>query len=1260
MKLLFSFIIFLNAFKIFFQIENENISYFNYNSEVIKIYNSINNFASNSEDCNKKYLYPFIPELNKVNYSEFLNCIMNCSIYNISNLEYELNFLKQLWPIVERYEIHDDNIILIRKILNDSLNSGIIDDFYIFIKNNTSILNYTFEIIIETEKKTQDIGIIYEALSKIFNIDGIYDLLSRFYNQSREDFLSLIGIIANNSEEINSIYSILIEYFKDYDAEILQLFFDIIKNYPDENAIIIVLGNFFKTHKEIYKKLIEVIDKPEIVNFFSSLITTSDPYLMVIKDLIFKKNDPEITNLLLSVINKDSLVDLLTNIIINIRNENFLENNVGEFFSELVSMNSSYVDLISNLIFDLGIKINENNDLSIMTLSQVQESLEKFIKKFDFNKYNISEECRELFFFTFFDYREQDKDFFYLYFQKFLLDSSRNKGNLLTFDNCLNIGNFSTTYKNYIIYPAFIMEIINYPDLKLKTKNTSFYSKSEYIISACLPIGFKTKEDEEKLRPVCSEEDHEIIFNNLVSILDNADKSNVSVLYLYKNNVDLKPIEIIYGILAIIFLLLPVIINIVLIICKNVIIRKQKSKNLINELIIEEEKRKNTKMNKRGIIKADKNETNKRIIFPNWYLYLKEIFDIVKNGKELFNFSLNNTNYNNINGITYIKGLIGFAIILTIFGQTFIAIINLPAKVFVLYEFYGIMKSFFYPLLLFGYKYCPRILFSCSGYTLIYKFLCYIEQEESFCLPKFIFLQSYKYILLILVLVFFKYILYYPVILFQQGKRPIFEIFHYYLRDETDFFQRFFSFLFLHEDDVNGIKQHFIIYFYIPINEIFFFIFGTLLIFFGYKFKLRLDLIILILILICYCVRIIVFLLFLSPVEELLTTINYLFIDYGLIMVIPLFNLNAFLIGMYFGLINYSIQKGITELERKTSYNNILLQMSEAKIPEDNEEKKFMEKPSPNFKYELENRFKKFSINDSAIDEEKIDNKKHISKSLYTKGTVKNKLKFLREKDVNDINIKNNDKLEEYIGEEKDMNKPKKIEYSEKIKQMPFLITPIKFTNFHRKNKSKCFLNFFIIIAILLLLILIIKEVILTLIYIKPEYNNKNPDGSSIVKELSFEGLISNPFLNFIHLIDIEIVVFIVQWITFILYFKEFEIIRSFINHIYWSFFIKSYFSFTLVSAPIILFILYEDETVIKLGIFTTIIFTLINIICIIIVMIIFYSLYELPFKKAFKFLLKGKEILNIEEDEDEEEGEEEKEKDDDDEDEECFKDDDY
>ena len=240
----------------------------------------------------------------------------------------------------------------------------------------------------------------------------------------------------------------------------------------------------------------------------------------------------------------------------------------------------------------------------------------------------------------------------------------------------------------------------------------------------------------------------------------------------------------------------------------------------------------------------------------------------------MFN-SLNITNYNNVNGLTYIKGMIGISIILTIFGQTYIALVNLPMREYGIWDFHEIISDFLYIIIFIGYRYSPRLLFSCSGYTLVYKYLCYIEQEQGYYFLKFVFLQSYKYILLFIVLIIFRYSMYYINIMLRQEKRPVWEVFKYFIDKEDNFFRRLFTFLFQIRENGKEMKQNLILYFYIPINEIFFFLFGTILISLGYKYKLRIDLIILILFFLIYAGKIIIYLFYWYPKYNYLTTIDY-------------------------------------------------------------------------------------------------------------------------------------------------------------------------------------------------------------------------------------------------------------------------------------------------------------------------------------------------------------------------------------------------
>ena len=147
--------------------------------------------------------------------------------------------------------------------------------------------------------------------------------------------------------------------------------------------------------------------------------------------------------------------------------------------------------------------------------------------------------------------------------------------------------------------------------------------------------------------------------------------------------------------------------------------------------------------------------------------------------------------------------------------------------------------------------------------------------------------------------------------------------------------------------------------------------------------------------------------------------------------------------------------------------------------------------------------------------------------------------------------------------------------------------------------------------------------------------------GKKRVEELSFTKVIPEISLNILFLLDIEVAIFVIQWINFILYFKEVGIIRNFLNHVYWSFFVKSYFSFNLISITVILLLFNITETVIKFNFSNIFLYTFINIILILLFTIVFYCCFELPFKKVFKFFLKGKDALNNEEDNDEYEEEE-------------------
>ena len=1212
MMLLFSFITFLSTIQITISLQNEYISYLNKNLNQKELFNA------QSPDGLAECLVIYNKNKDIMNATL---CVLTKSLNDSEILGQFIQFFK-FWIDANIESTTDEKTLKFYKLFNNLYENGFINNLIEVLLNNTSIIENIIILIEEAEKENTNYQQVWECIYLIFKIEKFQECLETFYENYKDEFLDLLDLLFSQYETIGNIYNILRTDLIKYQDEILRIVYNVIKSHYNRTIVIESAVEFIMKYNETIPIIKKFLNSSSLDYAFTRLIPSDDPLLIAIQNTIIQS--PVFLDLMLEVLDSPILIKNLSTVLLNLNDDDYIKDRLPDIIDAFIKKDKAYIDNINQFMLALMINLYDGGDLYSRSTSTLQKKIAEIFLQENVTSYNITHNCLNLFNYTYFDYNKKDKELFQVYLQKVLLDSSRNKANFLTFDTCLALRNESLT-KDYIIYPTFFIGIINNPEDAKNYKKTSFYLKSNYIISFCLPFGFKNEEEEKNNQPLCNKNDYNEIIRFLSNFYSNVENMTIDNFYLYKQNVLPTAHENFFGILSLIILLLPVIIYLLLILTKNIIINNQIN-NINNIKKLEDEKTKKSHKNESFAIQA--NKSHKKVKFPRWYNYLKSFFNIVKNGKELFNFNLNNLNFNDVNGITYIKGLYGFSILLNIFGQTFISLINLPVKEYGIFDFYKIMKDVLYSIFFIGYKYCPRILFSCSGYILTYKYLCYIEQEQGLYFLKFIFLQSYKYLLLILDTIFCRQFIYFISLLFKQSKRPGWEIFRYFNRAE-DFYKKFFSFLLYIEENGNNLKQNLIFYFYLPINEVFFFLFGIILISLGYKFKLRIDIFIFVLILIIFLFRAIYFLAYLYPKCDFYSTIDYYLFDFGISLINPYFNLSSFLIGMYFGLINYSIQKGITNLyKNKNDHNVINLRLiSDYSISENEDE--VLVKSNTLQTNEKNNNLGFKSINDGGFSDQVSPECKNnkIRNSIRPPKNSNQKIENIIRNNINE-NL-DNLFLEENI-EENGSNK----ELSENIKRMPFLIWPIKFANLHRKNINKCSLKLFITISVIILIFFLYIEILL----ISMKMNiDENPQDKSIISELSFSSIIPNSVLNIFYSIDIEIIIFIIQWLTFILYFKQIEIIQGFLNHVYWSIFVKCYFTYSLVSIPVILFVFYETETVVKLSIFNLVLYSFMNLILILILMIIFYSCLELPLKKIFKFFLKGKEILNLEDDDDDE-----------------------
>ena len=1114
--------------------------------------------------------------INSQKYNNFIN-------YKNSN---RTSYYEKVANCIRNYTTNNNSISLGKCLINETRKNV---EGLIWLLKNESIYNIMnvlpeneaikgiLNILIDSAKKNGTL-IKYINETLFYKDDNsnltIFDYIENILDNLNSTPINYTNIIGNASKILliegvmNASY-----YLLEHNESLILRIVHMMTEKLDNDEAIKAIGEGMQT----------LLKNVKFKSFIKKFLEKQNNLLGLLINVFLDKE--EVLKLFYKLPNYNAVIRKIINFFKNSKNTAYINENIIGFLNDVLFASA-----------DTGRQIRE------IFLNDFQNNLRDLFKNKGILSYGLTDDCKDLFINSFFEDKET-KEYTLKYLKKFIFDSPMNNGDFLSFDNCLeDINNNFTDKFNYTIKPAFIIGLFDYKN-KMNYVTTTFFEKYYYISNFCFPYGIWKNNS----TALCTRDDYSNILTFLKDVLysnSSFNSTNITTIILTKDSIKLVTKDYLIGIFSLIILSIPIIIKISLIISKYIIEKKNNEEQKINKLINDKRQSKISMKNENELKPKKKSNLSK------CHILLNNCFDFYKNGAELFNFNLNNTNFNNINGITYIKGLIGLSIILNVFGLTFTNLMNAHTKDYGIWHFYRTNQSIMLLILLIGYRYSSRILFSCSGYTLVYKYLCFIEQDKGLYFLKFIFLQSYKYLLLILILIMFKFSVIRIIYLFRTEHRPVWELFRYFLKKENFLLTAFAFLLDLKDYNSEDKKQNIVFNFFMPICEIMFFILGTTIISIGYKFKLRIDLF-LIIFAVCFFIIKIIICSIGDENNHSFSTIDYYSFNFGMVALSPLYNIPYYIIGMYFGLINYSIQKGITNIYKENQYKKYYQLEESNKKNDENEENSLM---SP------------ININE----ENKNDNQKYDETENKNKIKDENLDKYLSTKENNfDNNITNKQENE----------------LVDQVKNMPFLKSPIQFYNLNKKYKDHICYNILIFLAVSIMIILCYTRNIF--IYgcsqIK-DFENTKLTRTEYRDNISMEKVINNIGLNAFNILDTDIVVFLSQWLIFLLFFKEGNLIREFCNSTYWSFFVKSYYSYVLVSVPIILCIIHESESSFKLHMYNFLLLSLINILYIFAFLILFYSVFELPVKKLFKGLLKRNEIVD-EEEEDENDDEDEKEK---------------
>ena len=411
--------------------------------------------------------------------------------------------------------------------------------------------------------------------------------------------------------------------------------------------------------------------------------------------------------------------------------------------------------------------------------TDIEDTTEKFYNilrkelSFIINVSDITAGCRELLH----DYLvgKENEDYHYssnYHIKKLLDDSSKHKNDLGSYDQCLyrkyrrndEKGNF--TDSTYFVLILDKSNIKGYKDKLIYTKDRTDFEDIYYVRAFCLPQA--TKKNYKNYN--CSNEDYIQLINTTNNDLgDLLGIRNVSDLkYFNLEKIESSKFIVFLKLIPLILCIFHVVITIfrdlIMYFVKGYYINKNHLKNNeIKEYIKPENKNEeDDDDDEEDDDNYKKEKNNKKYKLPKWIKIYNKCFNFGENFKELFNFKLNSTNINNDSGLSYIRGLKGSSLFFLILGLTFLTFMNSLSKIFSKTLFFEFLDNkIFYSLFFIGLRYSPRIIFSCSGYTLTYKYLCYINKSfNRTSIFKFILYQFHKYLMLITVFLYERFSLY--------------------------------------------------------------------------------------------------------------------------------------------------------------------------------------------------------------------------------------------------------------------------------------------------------------------------------------------------------------------------------------------------------------------------------------------------------------------------------------------------------------------
>ena len=571
---------------------------------------------------------------------------------------------------------------------------------------------------------------------------------------------------------------------------------------------------------------------------------------------------------------------------------------------------------------------------------------------------DLSESCVNAFNETFFIIKDEtkatdeEKSIRSYFFKKLLYDSSTNVNDLSSYTNCME-RKHEYDFSNYtreVLNVNYLTVLVDYRDKILDYYNNKI-NITTYLVGLCF-IEKCTEEDSRKLI-------HKLfIGTNLTNESDVFDRTKVYLLNNRDHNYDYIIFKYI-PLYIIIFHLFMIIFHKYLESFYKKIKEKycgKRPKITISPRLTNNEEE---LINNSNNSKTRKTVVAKRHI--NYKIYIKALYDIEQNFEFLKKYE-NDNEIHNDTSLLYMNGIKGISMILFLFGSVYIDLFNSPITRQNISMFYDNISHLLFFVFYFGIKYAPKLLLCSSGFSLFYKFMCYLDNKfdiekelikvkeeekknktstgdddndnksnhissslntskilEKYSIPfkyyfLFLFSQVHKYILYLLFIFFILFSLYdFALIFIDLG--PMWAFFNNLLIKTSINFVSIISSFFCFQGYFikNFNKDSLLNYFWLLYQEVLFFIISSFIIFIGYYYHLRMERFFLFIMIILFAFR--MFYYGFASLIDVNAKEYFSFSDYNKFYNSLLYNYIYYVLGICFGIFHFVVQKRFTYMD---------------------------------------------------------------------------------------------------------------------------------------------------------------------------------------------------------------------------------------------------------------------------------------------------------------------------------------------------------